>query len=184
MTTWLALLVCLAAWLALTWLLMTRSGLARSVRRSGRYLLVVALVVAGVAISLLGVWQSFSRLGPSWRAAMGQGTEGTFTSERVDFIGRGGDQQWRGTFISTDHSIVRYDVVLDNPPNRMQIGSAIPARDTGARGVVYGHGIPFAVVRDLLVLPLVLLGWIVCGWLLVARLAGRRLGRHVKRTLT
>ncbi|MBQ1076240.1 hypothetical protein KBX06_24230 [Micromonospora sp. C31] len=168
--TALALLVCLAAWLALIYALMSKGGFASGVRQTGRYLLVGVLVIALGALSVLGIWQSFGELRPSWQAATGHGTEGTFMPERMHVIGRGGDRQWRGTFVSTDQTIIRPDVALDSPPDRIQIGLAVPARDTGAQRAVYGEGIPLAAVRNLATLALITLGWGLTGWLLVARL--------------
>ncbi|MEU1359754.1 hypothetical protein ABZ356_07920 [Micromonospora zamorensis] len=138
-------------------------------KQTGRHLLVGMLVIALGALSVLGIWQSFGELGPSWRAVTGRGTEGTFMPERMHAVGRGGDHQWRGTFVSTDQTVTRPDVALDNPPGRIRIGLAVPARDTGARRVVYGDGMPLATVRNLAVLALLALGWGLAGWLLVAR---------------
>lgn len=145
--------------------------LAGSGKQTLRYFLVSVLVAAIAAISVLGVWQSFDELGPSWRAATGHGAEGVFTPERMDVVGRGGRrQEWRGTFESTDQRIVRRGVVLDTPPDRMRIGLAVPARDTGARRVVYGGGIPLAPVENLVLLVLVAFGWGLAGWWLLRRL--------------
>ena len=158
---------------------MSQSRLARSVRRASRYFLVGVLVTAVAAISVLGVRQSIDEFGPSWRAATGHGVAGAFTPERVDAAGRGGRrQEWRGTFVSTDQRIIRRDVVLDTPPDRMRIGLTVPASDTGARRVVYGAGIPIAPVESLAVLVLVAFGWGLAAWWLVGRL--RRSGGEAR----
>ncbi|WP_167945234.1 GIY-YIG nuclease family protein [Micromonospora sp. NRRL B-16802] len=150
---------------------MCQSELSRSVRRASRYFLAGVLVTAIAAISVLGVQQSIDEFGPSWRAATGHGVAGAFTPERVDAAGRGGRrQEWRGTFVSTDQRIIRRDVVLDTPPDRMRIGLTVPARDTGARRVVYGEGTPIAPVKSLAVLVLMAFGCGLAAWWLVGRL--------------
>lgn len=73
--------------------------------------------------------------GPSWRAARGDGTPGTFTIEEVQ-RSRGGCS-WRGDFASDDGRIRRADVTLDECREDVPVGSDVRAIDVGSRAAVY-----------------------------------------------
>ncbi|MFC6020044.1 hypothetical protein ACFP2T_28100 [Plantactinospora solaniradicis] len=172
----LLLLGFLAAWLGVTWFLMSSGSGARRVRRTVGQLLAGLLVAGFATLSALGVGQALDELGPSWRAATGGGTAGSFTAESMWAGGPAvRDRQWRGTFVSTDRSVVRRDVKLADVPVQIEIGSSVPARDTGG-AVVYGAGFPTAVLGNLVVPPVVVLVWGLAGWFLVRRLRRRAAG--------
>lgn len=166
----------LAAWLGVTWFLMSSGSVARRIRRTVGQLLAGLLVAGFATLSVLGLGQALNGLGPSWRAATGGGTAGSFTAESMRVGGPAArDRQWRGTFASTDRSVVRRDVQLANVPAEIGIGSSVPARDTGGV-VVYGTGFPTAVLGNLVVPPLVVFGWGLAGWFLVPELRRRAAG--------
>ncbi|GAA1420668.1 hypothetical protein [Catellatospora coxensis] len=106
-------------------------------------LLVLGLCTGAV---LTVVPQPVGELGPSWRAAQGDGVAGRFVATNTYKVGRH-THIWEGTFTSDDGTVVHFGVELDNAPPDMRVGDEVPALDTGALGVVYvpsGSG-PFLI---------------------------------------
>lgn len=105
-------------------------------------------------------------LGPSWRAANGEGVPGTFVATKEYELGPpGGGRKARvleGTFVSDDASVMYSDVELANAPGDLELGMPMPALDTGVEGVVYPAGAAYSFATNLMCLsclgcPLVLL---------------------------
>lgn len=124
----------------LTCLAMSRSAAAKLIRRWLRILALLALIIGLAAMSVLAVRQALQEMGPSWRAAQGQGVPGTFTAEDMYHIGRGRERVWHGTFVSDDLMVTRTGVQLSGVPTEMALGVKVRALDSGAHRVVYGPG--------------------------------------------
>ncbi|WP_144126602.1 hypothetical protein [Catellatospora sichuanensis] len=125
----------------------------------------VVFLALVVSLMVLASNKVLAELGPSWRAANGEGVAGTFNPTGTYEVGRR-TQIWKGDFVSDDRSVLHFDVQLDNAPPDMRLGRPVPALDTGAQGVVYVPGADYPFVTNLLCLgclscPLVLLGLIV-----------------------
>jgi hypothetical protein len=85
-------------------------------------------------IALIGLLMGASDLGPAWQAKAGSGTPGTFTADHEECGRR--SCTWHGDFVATEGG-GRTDVILYDTPDGVTVGSAVPARDTGARKGVF-----------------------------------------------
>jgi len=87
------------------------------------------------AIAIMGLMFGAFDLVPAWQAKAGNGTSGTFTVVREECSRRNCD--WFGDFVPDNGGGRRADVRLYDEPDGLQVGSSVPARDTGARMGVF-----------------------------------------------
>ncbi|MFD0598772.1 hypothetical protein ACFQZ4_46120 [Catellatospora coxensis] len=166
----------------LTYLATSRGAAATLFRRGLRTLAMFLLVIGLAAMSVLAVRQALQEIGPSWRAALGQGMPGTFTADDTYHIGRGRERVWRGTFVSDDLSVTRSGVQLSGVPAEMALGVKVQVLDSGAHRVVYVPG-PGGVLGRAVVLLILVVFWSGAGLTVGMRarrwLSHRRRQRHL-----
>lgn len=153
--------------LAVVYLAMAAAGW-RAMRRWGALWALLVVLPAAAMCSGMGS-STADELVASWRAEHGGGVAGSFVATEV--IAGDKTQTWIGTFNPDESTDIRDGVRLENPPTDMRPGTLVPARDTGAALVVYGHG-PSGAFEDQLaraiIFALLLLGPGV--WLVIALL--------------
>ena len=118
--------------------------------------LIGAVLMPLLAVAALGFGSI--DIGPSVRAARGDGALGTFevTSREC-----GKSCTLYGDFRSDDGSVVRLGVLYADSASQARVGDTLPALDTGARGSVYQ---PTGSREWLLIIAMMALGAVIAVW--------------------
>jgi hypothetical protein len=123
------------------------------------------LWLLGITFSGSIIWMGASHLGPGLRAAHGQGIVGLWTANERS------SSQWYGEFVSADGTVTLPHVHYAGSLSAVQVGTTLPALDTGASDEVYpltGSGRWVHDVIGIVVGTLAMIGLVARG-LFVAR---------------